>query len=227
MARAVSTLVVAPAAETIELGDTLRLVAEAYDANGHPVTSAEFAWQSSDVSVAHVDGSGLVEGVGEGSAVITAASRGTRGTSEIVVESPDRAILVALYDATNGPNWINNDGWLTNAPLGDWYGVTTDGAGRVVVLDLAGQWDSDARQRIRHGLVGPIPPGIGSLASLSRLDLGVNTLTGEIPPELGNLASLRTLDLADNTLSGSIPPELGGLSALQSLWLGGNNRSGH
>ena len=38
----------------------------------------------------------------------------------------DRAALVALYNATGGPNWAHNTGWLTNAPLGQWYGVTTD-----------------------------------------------------------------------------------------------------
>ena len=39
------------------LGDTLRLVADAADANGHPV---EVAWSSSEPTVAQVDASGLV-----------------------------------------------------------------------------------------------------------------------------------------------------------------------
>ena len=43
----------------------------------------------------------------------------------------DRAALVALYNATGGANWTNNDGWLTNAPIGQWHGVTTDDSGRV------------------------------------------------------------------------------------------------
>ena len=30
----------------------------------------------------------------------------------------DRAALVAFYNATGGPNWANNTGWLTDAPLG-------------------------------------------------------------------------------------------------------------
>ena len=41
------------------------------------------------------------------------------------VES-DRAALEALYDATSGPDWTDSTSWKTSAPLGEWYGVTTD-----------------------------------------------------------------------------------------------------
>ncbi len=41
------------------------------------------------------------------------------------------AALVALYESTDGPNWVNNENWLTDAPLGEWYGVDTDRDGRV------------------------------------------------------------------------------------------------
>ena len=46
--------------------------------------------------------------------------------------SGDRAALVALYNATDGPNWVSNENWLTDAPLGEWYGVDTDASGRVL-----------------------------------------------------------------------------------------------
>ena len=45
----------------------------------------------------------------------------------------DREALVALYNATNGENWRkNNDNWLSDAPLGEWYGVNTNDDGRVI-----------------------------------------------------------------------------------------------
>ena len=119
------SVVVSPAAATIALGDTVRLAAEVFDENGHLVAGAEFSWASSDVSVATVDASGLVRGAGEGTATITATAGDALGTSEITVENPDRAALVALYEATDGPNWVSNEGWLTDAPLGEWYGVDT------------------------------------------------------------------------------------------------------
>ncbi|WP_420448359.1 Ig-like domain-containing protein [Candidatus Palauibacter sp.] len=111
------SVVVSPAADTVAPGDTLRLVAEAFDENGHRVEGAQFDWSSSAVLVASVDGSGLVTAVAEGTATITATTGDARGTAEITVENPDRAALVALYNATNGPNWVNNENWLTDAPL--------------------------------------------------------------------------------------------------------------
>ena len=48
----------------------------------------------------------------------------------------DREALVALYNATDGENWDISDNWLSDAPLGEWDGVTTDDDGRVTELDL-------------------------------------------------------------------------------------------
>ena len=41
----------------------------------------------------------------------------------------DRDVLVALYNATDGPNWSRSDSWLTEAPVNDWYGVTDSEGG--------------------------------------------------------------------------------------------------
>ena len=138
----------------------------------------------------------------------------------------DRDILIALYETTDGPNWLNSDNWLTDAPLGEWYGVDTDASGRVVRLDLVGMSDSENSQRIRHGLSGAIPAELGGLANLETLSLGNNELTGPIPAELGGLANLETLYLYSNQLSGPIPPELGGLANLERLYLYSNELSG-
>ena len=46
-------------------------------------------------------------------------------------DSDDRAVLVALFNATDGENWVNKDNWMSDEPLGQWYGVTADGNGRV------------------------------------------------------------------------------------------------
>ena len=88
----------------------------------------------------------------------------------------ERDILVALYDATLGPGWTNSDNWLTDASLGEWYGVNVNGEGRVVSLDLSS-----------NSLTGPMSPELGRLSSLTRLVLANNDLTGPIPPELGRL----------------------------------------
>ena len=43
----------------------------------------------------------------------------------------DRAALVALYNATDGENWWDKINWLSDKPLGEWYGVITNAQGRV------------------------------------------------------------------------------------------------
>ena len=127
----------------------------------------------------------------------------------------DHAALVALYHATNGPNWYNNDNWLSDAPLGEWDGVTTDDNGRVTELDLR-----------RNRLTGAIPAELGSLTNLVVLVLIENQLTGAIPAELGNLANLEGLALSENQLTGAIPAELGNLANLEVLVLSENQLTG-
>ena len=223
--QASGSVVVLPAEGRIGVGDTLRLTAEAFDENGHRVEGAAFSWSSSDAGVARVDESGLVEAVAEGTARITATAGDASGVVEVTVENPDRAALVALYEATDGPNWVNNENWLTDAPLGEWYGVETDASGRVQLLDLGAQWDGE--RFIGNGLSGSIPPELGNLSNLEKLSLGRNRLTGTIPPELGRLGNLRELYLGPNGLYGNIPSELGSLGELQFLSLAGNLLSGN
>ena len=222
----VASVEVSPSAETIGLGSTLQLTAEGLDENGDAVAGVEFSWESSDVAIATVDASGLVTGVAVGAATITASAGSGQGTAEITVMDLERAALVALYNATDGPNWVNNDNWLTDAPLGDWYGVDTDTSGRVVRLDLDGRWDSDAREYIPHGLSGPVPSELGNLANLTWLDLAHNFLSGPIPTELGSLTNLELLNLGDNDLTGPIPTELGELASLTRLYLYSNSLTG-
>ena len=127
----------------------------------------------------------------------------------------DRAALVALYDATGGSNWVRSGGWGSDAPIDEWHGVSADGGGRVVGLNLP-----------RNGLAGEIPQQLGSLARLRFLNLIGNQLSGEIPEELGNLTSLEQLGLGDNQLRGEIPSELGSLANLTELSLSGNELKG-
>lgn len=90
---------------------------------------------------------------------------------------------MALCHATDGPNWVDNTNWLTDAPLGKWYGIGTDADGRVTVLGLH-----------QNLLTGPIPPQLGNLSGLTQIFLYGNGLTGPIPPQLGRLADLEGLE---------------------------------
>ncbi|WP_419936493.1 Ig-like domain-containing protein [Candidatus Palauibacter sp.] len=211
----VSAVIVTPAEAALAPGDTVTLTARAEDANGSPIEDALFAWSSSNTAVGTVDTTGLVHAIGDGSAAITATSGMSSGHARItVVEDSQRMALEAFYRSTGGEEWINQGNWLTDAPLGQWYGVTAR-EGRVVSLLL-----------MANNLNGPIPPQIEHLTSLRTVRLGDNLLSGEIPPELGNLSSLHSLNLSVNALSGPIPPELGRLDRLGFLHLSINNLSG-
>lgn len=144
-----ASVVVSPATvEFAALGETAQLQAEVFDQNGHAMAGPAVAWSSSDAAVATVDRRSPVRGVGEGGTTITAAAGSARGTVGIAVTNTDRAALVALFEATGGPSWTSNDGWLASAPLSDWYGITIDADGRVTELDLR-----------RNGFAGPNPAG--------------------------------------------------------------------
>ena len=73
---------------------------------------------------------------------------------------------------------------LSGQPIGDWFGVTTDGSGRVTELRLS-------FNRLR----GRLPAVLGNLDSLTYLNLRVNEVGGSLPAELGNLDNLTHLHL--------------------------------
>ena len=138
----------------------------------------------------------------------------------------DRAALVALYEATDGANWSVNTNWLSDAPIGDWYGVSTDSAGRVVSLYLKGRPGSFGRESTSHGLSGRLPSELGDLEYLTTLILGINSISGGIPKELGNLTRLTQLNLEDNSLDGDLPVEISQLQRLTTLRLANNQLTG-
>ena len=125
----------------------------------------------------------------------------------------DSLALVALYNATDGPNWINNSNWLIT-PVENWFGITiTDG--RVTGIKIK-----------FNNLLGVLPSDIGNLSMLTYLNFRGNQLSGSIPPQLWNLQNLWTLDLGQNNFSGSIPHLIGNLNELRYLYLIANQFTG-
>ena len=212
-----TTVTVVPESAILRLpGETVHLIVTVQDQYGQAMSGVTVAWTSSDVSVATVSASGVVTATAVGTVTVTATADSASGSSEVTVEEhPDRAALVALYNGTDGPNWVDNTNWLTDAPLGDWYGVDTDASGRVVGLVVE-----------NNNLDGSLPPELGQLTGLFRLSLDGNELHGPIPPELGNLAQLTGLHLTRNELTGPIPVELSELTNLAQLKLRNNRLSG-
>ena len=216
-----------PAQAPTESGPAVGVSVEAYfsDPDGDPLTYAATSTRAGTVMV-FVSGDTVWLTPGTfGTATVTVTARDPHGLSAtqtmvvttVASDGPqsDREVIEALYEATGGVSWTNSTNWKTSAPLGAWYGVTTDTAGRVTRLELG-----------ENGLTGSLPPALGSLVSLERLSLWENELTGPIPGELGNLANLERLSLGGNDLTGPIPDELGNLANLELLYLWGNELTG-
>lgn len=128
----------------------------------------------------------------------------------------EREALIALYNSTDGSNWIDNTGWL-GAPGTEctWHGITCQDS-KITNIDLE-----------ENNLVGTIPPEIGCMSDLLDLRLHRNSLTGVIPGEIGNLSTLQYLNLAVNGFTGSIPSQLGNLNNLEYLYLYQNSFIGN
>ncbi len=156
-----------------------------------------------------------VSGTGNRTCLVSMNQNRTVTANFISSSMTERDILIALYNATDGSNWTNNSGWLgAEGTECNWYGVNCSN-GRVTRLSLG-----------INQLSGAIPPELGQLSELQRLEFDGNQLSGAIPPELGHLSQLQGLWLQGNQLSGAIPPELGHLSQLQRLELGDNQLGG-
>ena len=124
----------------------------------------------------------------------TPAATETPAPTRTTAVEMDRAALIALYEATGGSGWINNANWASEAPLRQWYGVTTNAHGRVTELSLQ-----------ENRVAGELPAELGDLSELRNLRLWSNELTGEIPPELARLTDLEQFAVGGNRLRGTVP----------------------
>ena len=128
------------------------------------------------------------------------------------VATTEIGALIALYDATGGDSWKNNDNWLSGAPIADWYGVHTDDRGRVLKLYLS------------NNLLKGQVPNLSALSSLRELSLSDNQLNGPMP-DLSALTELRFLTLSSNNFTGPIS-DLSALTDLGGLSLSNNQLTG-
>ena len=157
------------------------------------------------------------------------------GTNPPVQTNQDRAILVELYNATNGPNWTNRTNWLQGDSPCNWFGISCNSEGRVVKINLSNNLTGTLPASLgnlsqlqsliffQNPLTGTLPASLGNLSQLTSLNIEYTQINGEIPASLGNLSKLKQLFLAQNQLTGIIPASLGKLTQLENLYLFGNS----
>jgi len=87
--------------------------------------------------------------------------------------------LASIFLKTHGKRWRDPSDWLSKKEGCNWKGITCNGDGIVVEINLSTQ-----------GLSGKIPSELSNFPSLEVLDLFSNSLTGTLPKSILSLASL-------------------------------------
>ncbi|BAP55783.1 hypothetical protein THII_1486 [Thioploca ingrica] len=145
---------------------------------------------------------------------LSSVQAATTCTAVTEIPQAECETLVALYNSTDGPNWLDssaNDWNMTNTPC-TWIGISCSG-GHIISI-----YKQDNKL---NGII----PDLSVLTSLQGLDLSNkdlessndNKLSGTIP-DLSALTQLQVFNLNGNQLSGPIP-DLSALTQLQELEL--------
>lgn len=136
--------------------------------------------------------------------------------AEAALPGAQTQALITLYQATQGPQWRRQDGWLKGDPCAQrWLGVRCNPEGTEVLgLHLPG-----------NQLQGPLPEALVALRSLQTLDLRHNLRLSGPLPAWSAWPQLQSLNVSFNQFSGPLPP-LSGLNQLQSLVVSNNLLTG-
>ncbi|GAX21202.1 hypothetical protein FisN_26Lh160 [Fistulifera solaris] len=158
------------------------------------------------------------------------------GSTQCLPAVDDRSILVELYQATRGPDWVRHDFWNTRTDVCEWFGVGCDPRRNVILLNLE-----------HNGLLGTIPTSLWRLPKLQYLNLGFNQLSIALESSyraknllvlslnaagrvdltgLDRLSTLSVLELSSNGLRGSFPTQILDVSNLRVLRLQDNQLTG-
>ena len=160
---------VSPASSTIFVGGRVTLTAEVFDAGGGILTGHPVVWSSGSPSVGAVNARGIVSGVSEGNALVSATAAGLSGMAIVSVQRvPVATVSVAPTASTIA---VGQSLQLTASLL--------DAAGRV----LTGRpitWSSDDQNAATvsaNGLVRGRAKGTVIITSTSEGKTGTATIT--------------------------------------------------
>lgn len=165
----------------------------------------------------------LSEGSPQSLAFQWLASNPTLFTTYADQQIIQRYALATFYFSTDGKNWLNGKGWLSDASECTWTTRAIDvplcdGNDLVVNLDVG-----------QNDLAGIVPTEIALLTGLEFLNIrgGPNTSIGGIlPGQIGLLTRLKVFEAQENSFFGQLPFGFRTLRRLEILDLSMNQLSG-
>ncbi len=109
-AGAAATITLAPNAFNLTAGNTQQVTPTVKDAGGNTITGRTITWTSSSDAIATVDANGLVKGISNGQATITAAIEGKTATAVATVTggttAPNAPTIASIAPATLVPSAV-------------------------------------------------------------------------------------------------------------------------
>ena len=189
----VATIAVSPAAPSILVNGTVQLSATLKDASGNVLTGRTITWETAAASIATVNGSGLVTGIGAGQVTITARSEGKAGTAVVTVTAPTAPVATVSVSPSAPTVAINATQQLT-ATMKDANGAVL--TGRTVT------WQSSATGVATvdgSGLVRGVAAGTATITATSEGKSGTATVTvpsAPPPPPTNGVADPTLLPVA-------------------------------
>lgn len=163
-----NSVIVSPSSATIIVGQTMQLSAQVTDSKGNVLPGRSVSWSSDKPSIATVSGSGVVKGMAQGTATITASSEGKTGHATITVNPvPVASVDVAPSSANLN---VGDTKQLTATPK------DADGhplSGRTVT------WSSSNPSSVTvstSGLVTAAAPGSAVITAMSEGQRGFATI---------------------------------------------------
>ena len=139
----VATVELSPANDTVIIGQTSQLDATLKDASGNTLHGRTVTWVSGSTTVASVSATGLVTGVADGTATITATSESKSGTASIRVLSRCSTVLastITVGQTVNGSLAVS-DCKLPDNTYADGYRITVTAATNVQI-DMTASFDT-------------------------------------------------------------------------------------
>lgn len=205
----VSSVVVTPTPDTLQLGKSVQLTAQTFDSAGNPLTGRTIIWNTDNSSVATVTSTGQVMSQGIGTANISATSEGQVGSAAVVVI----AVPVASVTVSPASKTMNVGDTAT-------FSATTKDAQGHVLTGRAIAWSSDNTAVATvdsTGLVTAVAAGSANITATSEGQSGSSQVTVNPVPvgsvivnpqdttmTVGDSAqfSAQTLDSKGNPLNG-------------------------